>query len=665
MSILNQLDDGIRNGDRAHSAPDVESFYDYLLHHARCKASGGSVPYSFVGREALVFVAKRIDQVLGSTTGKPLVDATLAICGGAQYGKTIIVLQLIAYLTGIKFRNVGLYLPDEDLVEGVVDGKFRPEILDIHPWFNELLQMGKSVNESGKSVNRKGAFMVSSQEKQALGMMRGLNAKIPTTFTMDVTIQDEKDDIDEKKAKYLSGRTAAGDLRFGISIGTQRYHGLGQNKEFTEGTQEVIVFRNEKTGKLWNLEENWPKVCRMQMGDAPSVQDPCLSAEGDFKRDGESIASYDPSATFYFADPEDGTPLDRSKPEIDMRRPDREKLRRFSIRIPQIACAALSVQQAVSRWQDAVRDPEVMVIFCCEVLANPKNVNQSITPEVITRSRDVDPFDMSLTAEHPVFAGVDTGNRCWFTAIEDESPTRQRMRWAERIAGDHLLARTVALANTLNVSCLFIDAGPLFDTARAVVYDLNGITDESAVSVDKPESAYIRFSSGLIWNGPAGRWENLKAATVEFTQKPGSGIKHKLGKTDDGKLYPVILACRNDTIGNLLNDLLTAQEGVVELIDGKLRTEPKLLLPREKPGAPQAVEDLAQHILTGSKADKDGKFEKDCENHFLLAGSYARLARIVGDRTVSTPFAGSSVKVDRSHGASDFSGRRRSSQLIN
>ena len=78
-----------------------------------------------------------------------------------------------------------------------------------------------------------------------------------------------------------------------------------------------------------------------------------------------------------------------------------------------------------------------------------------------------------------------------------------------------------------------------------------------------------------------------------------------------------------------------------------------------------AVEEVANHILVGSKRDADGNFEKNCENHFLLGLGYGRLSRMVGDRTVSTPFAGSSVKVDRSHGASDFSGRRRSSQLIN
>lgn len=627
--VLEQLDRRMER-DGEGRAPQVSSFEDFLRHHARVKArAGGSAQYTFKGREGLVFVAKRIDEVLGSHTGKPLKDATLAICGGAQFGKTIIVLLLLAYLTGIEFRNVGVYLPDDDLVQGIVDGKLRPEVVDLHPWFAEMLTVGKTVNESGRAVNRKGAFMVSDGGKTSLGMIRGMG-KIPTSFTMDVTIQDEKDDIDPRKAKYISGRTAAADLRFGVSIGTQRYHGLGQNKEFTEGTQEVLVFRNPESGRLVNLEESWPQCVRKQLGASPERDDPMLSHEGDFRWYGESVAQYEPDGNYYFADPEDGVPLDRSRPEVEMRKPERVALRRFSIRIPQIACQALSVQQAISRWQDAIRDPEMMEVFRCEVLADPLNASQKITPAIITRAREIDPYDMSLQASCPVFAGVDTGERCWFTAVENESETRQKLRWAERIAADNLLARTVHLSHTLGVDCLFVDAGPLRDTARAIVYALNGIGEEPPIGIDKPESAYIHLSSGLIWNGPAGRWENLRAATVEFTLKPGSGIKHKLGKTDEGRIYPVIQASRNDTIQGVINDLLTAEDGIVELIDGALRTEPKLLLPRVAPGAPAAVEDVGNHILTGSKRDKDGNYIDDCENHYLLAAGYARLARMVG-----------------------------------
>lgn len=343
-----------------------------------------------------------------------------------------------------------------------------------------------------------------------------------------------------------------------------------------------------------------------------------------------TVAEYDPEGVFYLADPEDGTPLDRTAPEVDVRRPDRERLRKFSVRIPQLAIAAVSLQQIVNRWQAAIRDPEMMTVFRCEVLADPQSTRQALTPALIARARTVHPFDMALQADKPVFAGLDTGDRCWFVGAENESAHRQRIIWAERIAADNLLARTVALVNTLGVQCLFVDAGPLRDTSRAIVFALNGLDGEGPTDFDAPERAYIRFTNGLIWNGPAGRWENLRAAAVEFTLKPGSGLRHKLGRTDEGRLYPVISASREDTIGGVINDLLTAQEGVVELIDKKLRTEPRLLLPRYVQGSPAAVEDLANHFLAGSKRTEDGGFVDKIENHYLLAAGYARMARMLG-----------------------------------
>ncbi|MEO0510561.1 MAG: hypothetical protein AAF065_11955 [Verrucomicrobiota bacterium] len=636
VSAIDRITEGL-DEEQVVGIPDVGCFEDFLRKHARVlDKSGESMPYTFEGRECLIFVARLIDLILGSHTGKCLPDAVVAICGGAQFGKTIIVLLLMAYLTSKEFRNVGIYLPDDDLVEGIVDGKLRPEVIDLHSWYADMIQLAKDTAASGKAVNRKGAVAVSDGKRAAMAMIRGMG-KIPTSFSMDVVMEDEKDDIDPKKSKYLSGRTASKELRLRISIGTQRFHGMGQNKEFTNGTQDVLIFRNHKTGAAWNLEENWPQICRMQMGAEPSPEDPKLTNEADFKRDGDHVAEYSPDALYYVADLEDGTPLDRSKPDVDRRRADREKLRRFSIRIPQIACAALSLQQAVSRWVAAVSDPESMEVFRCEVLADPSNAAQAITPQIIERAQGVEPFDLSLKAEHPVFAGVDTGDRCWFTAIEDESPKRQRVVWAERIAGDNLLSRCIALSKKLKVDCLFVDAGPLRDTARHIVYALNGLDDEPIVQDDNPEKAYIRFSSGLVWNGPAGRWENLKAATVEFTLKPGSGVKHKLGKTDEGKLYPVVQASRDDTISGVINDLLTEADGVIEVIDGELRDEPKLLLPRKRPGAPAAVEDLENHILAGSKKDEDGKFVDKCENHYLLGLGYGRLARTIGTKNVSRP----------------------------
>ena len=188
------------------------------------------------------------------------------------------MLNLLAYLVAVRFRNVGYYLPDDDLVAGLVDGKLRPDILDQIPWLARLLQVGKTLAPTGRAVNRKGAFLCTDGKRSALAFMRGLG-KIPTSFSMDVVIQDEKDDLPEEHARFLSGRMTASDLRLSLIIGTQRYHGAGQNLAFTEGTQHIGLVRCPACNKQWNPETEWPGICRLRNQGATA---PRLSPEGNF-----------------------------------------------------------------------------------------------------------------------------------------------------------------------------------------------------------------------------------------------------------------------------------------------------------------------------------------------------------------------------------------------
>ncbi|MFM2241532.1 MAG: hypothetical protein RLZ97_387 [Verrucomicrobiota bacterium] len=613
------------------------SLKEFLLTHARVKTSGGAyVPYGFEGRPVLEHIVDRFDMILGNHGDEPLTDATFDICGGAQWGKTIFALNFGVYLTSCKFYNWGYYLPDDDLVQGIVDTKLRPDVVEQIDGLAGMMELGATVDKRGrKVVNRKGAFMVTDGTRKAFAMIRGMG-KIPTSFSMDCAMEDEKDDIPERMAKFLTGRMTASDLRLSSSIGTQRKHGKGQHAKFMAGTQEVQMFRVPGTDRLVNIEESWPQVCRLAVDGTPKPTDPQLTYAGNFKDGAGQVWDYDPSGVFYVADPETGAPLDRNKPVFVERRPERAKLRKWSIRVAQVAVAAISLSQPVSRWQDAVRDPESMEVFYCDVLALPKNSSQALTPEIITRARSIEqPFDLRLSLKPGCksFAGVDTGNRCWFFAREVESEWVKRSLWAEQIPLGDLVRRVVHLARTLDVGCLMVDAHPAVDQARAIAYALNNLEDIQWPEIKDPDKTRIVFPGGLTWDGPNSRWENLRAAVVQFTKGSGSGTTQKIGKEEEGgrtKYYPIIQVSRFDLINRAVNEFLGPKEQVSRVRDGKVVEEPVMRLCQKVPGSPAIVETLEAHLVTGSEKDAKGDFVDECENHLLLADGYSALAEHLG-----------------------------------
>jgi hypothetical protein len=323
----------LKKKERENGPPEIGSFAEFLQRHAQVKSGSGYVPYHFAGREALREIVARLDLILAS--GEP--DASLAICGGAQFGKTVLLLNLLAYLVAAQFRNVGYYLPDDDLVQGLVDGKLRPDVLDQIPWLARLIAVGKTLAPSGRAVNRKGAFICTDGKRTALAFMRGLG-KIPTSFSMDVVIQDEKDDLPEEHARFLSGRMTASNLRLSLLIGTQRYHGAGQNLAFTEGTQHVGLIACPGCGRRHNPEILWPGICRLEMEGMPAADWPWLTVEGHFAfADGRRLpVAWSPGQRYVLACLACGAALDRRTPQWQAQAPEREKLRRWSYRISQL-----------------------------------------------------------------------------------------------------------------------------------------------------------------------------------------------------------------------------------------------------------------------------------------------------------------------------------------
>jgi hypothetical protein len=634
---VSRLDQALGENPSSH-VPDIKSFEQFLLEYAEVRKPDGTfVRYSLEGREALLCAVRVIDLVLGSHTGEMLKDAKLSLGGGAQLGKTIIECNLMAYAGGVRFMNVGLYLPDDKLVDGIVDGKFRPDVIERVDFLGPLMTLGKGKDKRGRLVNRKGAVMFKDSGRTSECLVMGLN-KVPTSFSMSIAIEDEKDDIESKFSKYLEGRMGASDLRFRISIGTQRLHGAGQNKEWQDGSQGIFVF-DVGDGKTIRPEEHWPQVCRLQLGAEPQASDPKLTYVGDFQRGEDPHVekfSYKPGQTYYLADPETGAVIDRTKPIELHLKPERIEMRDWSFSFSHLGMSAYGLDQTLARWQKAIKDPVTMVAFRCEVLALPMNTTQGLSPEILTRSRAAGiPFDTSLSLRPGAvgYGGLDTGNSCWFVAREVVSEVEKRIIHAEDIPLGGVVNRAVTLFSKIGLTALFIDARPAVNEARMITYALNGLEGIKWPVVTDPENKRIKFPGGLEWNGEKGEWINLRCAVVEFTRKPGMGIVQKIGQDQaDGvtKFFPIIQCSRFDTIDRVISEFLTPKENFYRSHNGNVYQEPVMLLPRRVDGSDKIVETLDRHLITGSARDEvdgeKGDYVDKCDNHLLLANAYSGLA---------------------------------------
>jgi hypothetical protein len=103
----------------------------------------------------------------------------------------------------------------------------------------------------------------------------------------------------------------------------------------------------------------------------------------------------------------------------------------------------------------------------------------------------------------------------------------------------------------------------------------------------------------------------------------------------------VIQANRDQTIQRAINELLTADEGVVDVIEDKLRTEPLLRTPPIVPGSPAILTTWEEHLIVGSQKVKDTQgvehFIDDVENHLLLSDGYSALAEKVAEASFAPP----------------------------
>jgi hypothetical protein len=224
-----------------------------------------------------------------------------------------------------------------------------------------------------------------------------------------------------------------------------------------------------------------------------------------------------------------------------------------------------------------------------------------------------------------------------------------RLLWAEPIAAERVRTRVPQLFRELGLSALCVDAGPLRDLARDLVFGLNGL-DEDCVASSEDVTRNIYFSRKgtdgtgadgvprppLQWQAASERWREVRCMAVEFTQREGQGLRHKVARTQEGRIYPLLAANRDETIQRVIEELLPPQPGdprLLELPDGTAAQIPtqRYFLPKSTEETRGVLDLYERHLLAGARQERtaDGKslrYLDHCENHFLLATAYAALA---------------------------------------
>ena len=157
----------------------------------------------------------------------------------------------------------------------------------------------------------------------------------------------------------------------------------------------------------------------------------------------------------------------------------------------------------------------------------------------------------------------------------------------------------------------------------------------------------------LQWHAASEKWRNARCAAVEFTQREGQGLRHKLARTQSGRIYPLLAAHRDETIERVVQELLPPDVGdprLLERPDGTAERIPtqRFWLPAKTQETRATLDLYERHLLAGARQERSGdgkslRYLDKCENHFLLATAYAALAELLApmggeERTVVPAF---------------------------
>jgi len=110
----------------------------------------------------------------------------------------------------------------------------------------------------------------------------------------------------------------------------------------------------------------------------------------------------------------------------------------------------------------------------------------------------------------------------------------------------------------------------------------------------------------LQWHAASERWLHVRCAPVEFTQREGQGLRHKVARTQDGRIYPLLAAHRDESIQRVVNELRAEDSSPLEKADGTAAKPagPRFLLPQATEESRAVLNLYERHLLAGARQER-------------------------------------------------------------
>lgn len=397
------------NRKRQHRHPSVsfESFSRFLTKHIRTDRGG----FTWQGY-------------------RPLKDVCEAVVDPANEQVDVVKPTQKGFTTALGFgfplwqmhrngRNVGYFLPTNDMAKAILKSRLRPAI------------HGSDIQAEVRDTPGDGLVLVGEKRMIVLGLD---SVRAAISWPMDVVVYDEVDDLNQEHVGIARQRLDASDYGHEVAFCCGRFPGEGIHGRYLKGDQRRWLVTCGRCRHEQILEDHWPDNC-LRVGSKWHLICTKCRAVLNPERMGQFVAQRDA----------------------------RSANGRVSFQVSALAFGCTDIGRIMREWEQAQGDRKALANFRCSKLGLPDaGDRQAIDAAVLARAARP-----PALASPPFFVGVDTGDFCHISVCGMVAEGIEFVRF-ERVRGEDLLDRLGVLDGQMLIDGFLVDQRPEGSLARAV-----------------------------------------------------------------------------------------------------------------------------------------------------------------------------------------------------